>query len=854
MTISSPSSSPYSSTAGTPSIIDNGLISGLNTQAIIQAMMQSYEQPIADLQSQQSTLNTQASDYQAINKDLLAFQQAAQALSTSSDWGARQATSSDASAVTASASSGTPTGSVSFNVLSLAQANSLISSGSVSSTSDVVDSSPSFLLAQGGGQYGLTTLSAGSGLALGAHSVAVTQASAAAQTTGTVALQSQSSGITIGSTNDTVDVTVNGTAYALTVAASPTGGYSGSGLLAAVNSAISSAGASGVLQAGYDASGNLVLATVSQGSSQSLQVTGGTALSTLGLSTMSSAATGTDGVVTVDGYANTLTTVTPGAVDALTSGTGGTINATIGASSSQASVTSPLLSTGSLTATNVSTGNGSLADLVSNINAAGTGISASAIQTSSGQYVLQLSSSTTGTNANLSVDTSAFAASSLGTMDTATAGANAEIQLGGTGGYTLSSQNDTFTGLLPGLSVQVAATTTSPVTVTVQPDAKAVAASVSSMVSAANTVLSDIQKYAGYDAQTKKGGPLMGSPMLENLSNQILSVFGTTTGTSTLGNAQNVGITLNNGQLAFNQSTFESAFSANPTQVANLFDQGGAFAPSSSTYAGDVSFSYASSTTQPGSYAVTVSHSATQATDLGAVLSSGTVSAAETLTITSGGSSVNYATTAGESLSSIATGINAALAGAGLSLSAQVTNSGQQLELTSSAYGSAASFSVTSTSTASGTTGLAGSTAGTPATFSGTDVVGTINGVAATGTGQFLSAPTSDPTLAGLSLQVTASGITSSTNLGTFTYQPGVAQAAVSLANSMTDPVNGAITTMAQGLTNEATGLNTQISFEQMLANQEQKSLQQEFSNLEVTLGTLKNQGAALASALSQLS
>ncbi len=854
MTISSASSSPYSSTAGTPPIIDNGLISGLNTQAIIQAMMQSYEQPITDLQNQQATLDTQASDYQAINKDLLAFQQAAQALSTSSDWGARQTTSSDASAVTATASSGTPTGSVSFNVLSLAQANSLISSGSVASTSDVVDANPSFLLAQGGGQYGLSALSAGSGLALGAHTVAVTQASAAADTTGTVALQDQSSGITIGSTNNTVDVTVNGTAYTLSLAASPSGGYSGSGLLAAVTSAISAAGGSGVLQAGYNASGDLVLSTVSQGSSQSLQVTGGTALSTLGLATMASASTGTDGVITVDGTANTLTTVTPGAVDVLTSGTGGTVNATIESSSAQGTVTSPLLSAGSLTATNVSTGNGSLADLVSNVNAAGTGISASAIQTSSGAYVLQLTSSTTGTNANLSVDTSAFASSSLGTLDTATAGANAEIQLGGSGGYTLSSQNDTFTGLLPGLSVQVAATTTSPVTVTVQPDAKATAASVASMVDAANTVLSDIQKYAGYNEQTKQGGPLMGSPMLENLSNQILSVFGTTTGTSTLGNAENVGLTLANGQLSFNQSTFESAFSANPTGVADLFTQGGTFSPSSSAYTGEVSLSYASSTTQPGSYAVTISNSATQATDLGAVLSSGSVSAAETLTIASGSTNVNYATTAGESLSSIASGINAALAGAGLSLSAQVTDNGQQLELTSSAYGSAASFSVTSTDTAAGTTGLAGSTAGTPATFTGTDVAGTINGVAATGSGQFLSAPASDPTLAGLSLEVTASGITSSTNLGTFTYQPGIAQAAVTLANAMTDPVTGAITTMAKGLTTQATGLNTQISFEQMLASQEQKSLQQEFANLEVTLGTLKNQSAALTSALSQLS
>ena len=92
---------------------------------------------------------------------------------------------------------------------------------------------------------------------------------------------------------------------------------------------------------------------------------------------------------------------------------------------------------------------------------------------------------------------------------------------------------------------------------------------------------------------------------------------------------------------------------------------------------------------------------------------------------------MNYATSAGESLSDVASGINAALAGAGISLSAQVLN-GNQLELTSSDFGSAAGFSVTSTNTAAGTTGLAGSTAGTAASFNGTDVEGTINGVAST--------------------------------------------------------------------------------------------------------------------------
>ncbi len=43
-----------------------GLESGLNTSEIISAEMQVYEQPLDALQTQQSTLNTQISDYQAI--------------------------------------------------------------------------------------------------------------------------------------------------------------------------------------------------------------------------------------------------------------------------------------------------------------------------------------------------------------------------------------------------------------------------------------------------------------------------------------------------------------------------------------------------------------------------------------------------------------------------------------------------------------------------------------------------------------------------------------------------------------------------------------------------------------------
>jgi len=846
----------------TPSIVDNSLVGNFNTQAIINAELQQYEQPIIDLQKQQSTLNSNVSDYQQINTDLTTLQTDAAALATPSDWQQMQATSSDSTVATATAAQGTPAGSIEFTVQQLASAETMVSAGSVSSTSDVVTSAPDFLLSQASA-LGFSAL-ASNGLTLGQHTIKVTQASQAAETTGSTSFSSASAVTITSGSNDTIDLTVNGTAYTATIAA---GTYSGTQLASAIDTALSTAtdtatGAtvnlSSVVQAGLNGSGGtsgeLVLATTAQGSSQSLQVTGGDALASLGLSAMASASTGVDALVSVDGgTAQDVGTISAGSTLSLTAPTG-SVSATVGQATG---VGASLLSVGSTTATDVSTGNGSLANLVANINAAGTDVTASAVQTGSASYVLQLASSQTGASNDLTINRAAFSSSSLGTMQVASAGTDAQIQVGGSGGYTLTSATDTFSGLLPGLTVTVNQVSSNPVTVTVSTDASALAAKVQTMVSDANTVLADVQKYAGYDEATKQGGPLMGSAVLQDLTTQVQSIIASVTGTSTLGNAENIGITLGaNGTLSFDKTTFENAVAANATQVADMFTQAGTFAPSSSAYTGQVSLVAASNGTQAGSYDVSISHSATQAVSDGAVLSSGTVSAAETLTIAMGGSSVSYTTTAGESLSSIAAGINAALAHGGLAMSASVVDSGQQLQLQSSAYGSAASFSVTTTNTASGTTGLAGSTAvaGTPTTFTGTDVAGTIDGLTATGTGQFLSLPvTASAPAAGLSLQVTATGITSATNLGTFTYIPGIAQSLASLANALSNPVTGSITQTVKSLQNQSQGLDSQITFYQNIAAQEQKLLTDEYSQLETTLGALQNQSSSLSSALSGL-
>jgi flagellar hook-associated protein 2 len=836
-TTSSGGVSSYSNPGGPP-ITFNGVISGLNTQAIIQALLAAYEQPQIDLGNQIKTLQSNLSDYQTIVSDLTALQTQADGLTQASQLSSMSASTSNSAVATATASQGAIPSSLSFTVNQLAQANVLASSQSVSSLSSVV-ASGNFLLSSQAAGFGVTSL-AGSSLSVGTHTFNVTSALAGATATGSLQLPSQ---ITIGSSNDTINATINGTATTITIAS---GTYTPAQLAAAISQA-STSGGTPLLQAQVTPQGHLELGTTLLGSGASLQITGGTALATLGLATQSSASVGSAGSVTLDGTTTSVNNIQAGQSVTLADGSGGQISVGVGAFG---------IGAGTFAATEVAAGNGSLQQVVDNINAAGAGVTASAVQVASGAYVLQLVSDQTGTNAAITVEQGPFA-SALGSFQTISAAQNASVTIGAQGGYLVSSQTNQIQGVLPGVTldlVSAQAPGSTPVTVTVSPNGTQLANQIQSLVQAANQVLSDINTYAGYNYQTNSGGPLMGDSTLNELTSSVLGAIAQALGQQGL-STQQVGITLEkNGQISFDPQTFAQAYDQNPSAVTSLFVRSGTFAPSSSAYAGDVSLVYAGNATVPGSYQVVVTQSATQATDAGNVLASGSITNAETITVQQGSQSAQYAASAGESLSAIAQGLNAAFATAGIGVQAQVVtnSSGSQLVLTATSYGSAGDFTVTSTAAGSGQTGLV-STANTPQTFTGLNVAGTINGVQAIGSGQILAAPVTDPTLAGLSLQVTAVGITSATTIGTFTYSPGLSGQLAYVANGAVAPVTGSLQARIAGIQQQISMLQQQYNAYTPMIQSEQKMLEQEFSNMESQLGSLKNVGSELTSQISQL-
>jgi flagellar hook-associated protein 2 len=815
-----------------------GLESGLDTSEIISAEMQVYEQPLDALQTQQSTLNTQISDYQAINSQLLTLQQSADALADPVAYDeAFSASSSDSSIATGTISSGSQAGSVTLAVDQLATGSTQISQGTVASTDDVV-ALGNILVGSGGAALGLTSITAGSGLTVGAHSISVTQASAGATVAAGTPLAAST---TINGANDQIDLDVDGSPLSVTLAS---GTYTPSQLAQAITQ-----GSGGALSASVSSSGQLSIATTQQGSTASLEITGGSALGDLGLAS-SSTVYGTDGEIEVDGTSTTVNDIAGTGTTQVTldSGDGGTITADISGG----------LSVGTMAAQNVSVGDGSLSSVVSGINEADAGVTATALQVGTDEYALEVTSNSTGTAGAATVDTQAFSGSSLGALETTTAAQDAVVSIGGTGGFEVTSQTNTVTGLLPGVSVNLAQVSATPVTIIVSPDGSQVVSQVSALVSAANQVLSSISTDTAYDESTNTAAPLNGQTSLTELGQQVLSIVGRAVGASgagsdgTAGESAGLAIT-SSGTITFNQSAFEAAYDKNPAAVQAMFTEGGTFSPSGSAYDGQVSVAGATDGTVPGDYAVSISQSAAQAVDTGsATFAAGTstIGAAESYTVSSGSNSATYAVSAGESVADVVSGLNGALAAAGIDVSASLSGSpgAYGVELSSADYGSAATFGVT----ASGSDQLGLTTSGS--SYAGTDVEGTIDGQTASGSGQILSLSDAGSPADGLVLQVTAPGVTSATALGTVDYEPGLAQGLANLAEQSTISPDGQIADTITGLKNTLSNVTGSIALQQQLVSTQQATLTQEFTNLEETLSQLSSESQFLTDSSSSSS
>jgi flagellar hook-associated protein 2 len=771
---------------------------GIDVSSIVSGLMQVERQPVNRLMTRQAEAKARSDAFGRLKTQLDTLRTSARDV-TVKGVGRLSSSVSNPSAASVSLGASAAVGSTSFTVAQLASTHSLRTTNAVSAPTSTVVSGSRFAVSTTSGRLGFTSISASDAVSTGSYVLEVTQATSAATKTGSAL----GAATAISSSNNTLDLSVNGVATSVTLAS---GSYTPAELATEVQSKLGSSVAVSVTS-----SGQLRISTVAEGSSTSLQITGGTAIASLGLTTDGSALLGTDGKVRVGGGAEVTISGT---------GSGTSIGLSAGGGTLTIADTGPLR-VGTSTVNVVDTGDRSLQSLATAVNAANAGVLAAAVKQSEGNWYLQLTSASSGTASKVVAGGTDWS--------TLTAAQDAQLVVGsGPGAITVVSSTNTFTDVMPGVTITATAVSPTPVTVNVRRDETATADAVQAFLDTANALLNEIKTQTKFDPVSRRGGPLSGDPTVRSLASQVRSVVTETISSLAYTNVSAIGITTQrDGTFALDRTKLVDALRTNPAAVDRLFQRGGSSAGVDTSYAG------ADDNTLAGSYAVAVTTAARRATT-GVVVPTG----GATLGVRMGSTTVSVSVATGASAAETVAALNAAISAAGLGLSASTSGTG--LTIVSSVYGAAGNFELN--------TDVNGG--GSWTAYAGADVVGTIDGVAATGVGRRLTVP-SDSSSSAKGLQVdVAEGATGT--LSSVTYSPGAAARLGRLINQLT-AANGSVTTTAGTYDRRLSDFTTQISkFEEKLVTREEQ-LRKQWAKVQTTLSGLESQQSWLTNQIKGL-
>ncbi|HUN60844.1 MAG TPA: flagellar filament capping protein FliD [Candidatus Sulfotelmatobacter sp.] len=215
-----------------------------------------------------------------------------------------------------------------------------------------------------------------------------------------------------------------------------------------------------------------------------------------------------------------------------------------------------------------------LSGIASYINSqSNLGVTATVVQDANGAR-LALVSNTSGASGALTVTGSLSYQDSSGNTDTAnfnlgTKGVNANLTVDG---IPVSSASNTVSNVIPGVTLNLGGTSSSPVDLSVQPDNSQITSAINNFVSAYNTVTTEINNQFDVTS-TSSGGPLEGDNTLRQVQSMLLSAVSySVTGNSGMVNLASMGVNMNDdGTLTVDNNTLSAALDSNPTAVVNFF-------------------------------------------------------------------------------------------------------------------------------------------------------------------------------------------------------------------------------------------------------------------------------------------
>ncbi|MHB8090684.1 MAG: flagellar filament capping protein FliD [Syntrophales bacterium] len=418
------------------------------------------------------------------------------------------------------------------------------------------------------------------------------------------------------------------------------------------------------------------------------------------------------------------------------------------------------------------------------------------------------------------------------------AGVDASVTLDG---ITVTRTENTIDDILTGVTLDLLkADTNTTVTLNVGRDIDAIMEKVNTFVASYNAISSYIHTQASYDATNQKaGGVLFGDGTLASVkadltSILIQSVWGVSSAYSTLGL---VGVSVDiEGQLSVDSEKLRGYLTTNFNDVQKLFTASG------TTSVGSLEYINHTLKTEQGEYTVHITTAAAQSTSAPSTNTS--LSGDETLTITAGGNTAVVNLTSGMTMTQIVSAVNSELDAKAMAISASA-DSGDHLVLNQDSYGAGYSFTIHQLSNLLWT-------GGDQIVNNGVDVAGTINGEAATGSGQVLTGSSGDANIDGLVVEYT--GTDGGVDAGTVKLTLGVAELYDRALFNITDTIDGYLAFKQDSLQDSISGYETQIDEMEARLELKREQMINRFVQMELALQKIQSQSNWLAGQLTAAS
>lgn len=502
--------------------------------------------------------------------------------------------------------------------------------------------------------------------------------------------------------------------------------------------------------------------------------------------------------------------------------------------------------------------NNTLTGLRDAINSKNAGVSAAIVNDGTGNRLV-LSSSDSGAKNSLEVSVAGDAGLSALAYNATThnlaqtqSAQDAQVTING---LNVSSDSNTLSSALKGVTLNLQKV--GKASLAVGQDNSNISTAIDAFVKGYNDLSKTVTDLSSYDPKAQTVGVLIGDSTLKSAVSRLRSQMSGVVsglGNSTFRSLVDIGIsTQADGTLGVDSAKLNSALSSNRNAVAALFAVVGR--PSDT----GVSYSGSTANTLVGNFAVNVSASATQGVLHGSAIgtlplivnSNNDIFRVSINGVSSGDlvlspkPSPGY--TGAELAAEIQSRINgdSALKTAGISATTSYDSAHNWLVFQSSSFGSSSKVAISQVNATSSVD--LGLTLGSGT--DGVDIAGTINGGAATGDGQTLTA--TGGSAQGLALTIADSTIGSR---GTVVFSRGLMESMDSTLNSFLASKTGILSARQDGMQHSLKSISDQRAALATRMSALQTRLSKQFNAMDALVGSLQSTGSALTQQFASLS